>query len=359
MFYPAIVLDNNSFPSTGKIRVRIQKEYSNSINDLNWDLVNKPSFIAEGNEDPLLAYNQDFDVYVFTPFGGGENSGMFALPRVNTKGLVTKMGGPNSTEYIWVGSYFESSLGRLNIPSDKIYDTFKTGAAYGSYTLDDQNDIVLRTKSLNIPTTWKPTDSTDSFNWKKQKTDNIVSLGRYKIKITKIDYVDSSLTPKIYEDVYIGEETKYKEDGSIDKVERKFQIQCVDTKVVANKQLFSEYKQMADSFSLYVYNENTQKVTSIAFDNTGVITIKANKGSDISAEIKVSSTDIILTDGNTSVNITKDKVSLKADKEIALDANSISIGGGEKKVVCSNSDLVSFKTLDGLILSTSTKIKVG
>jgi hypothetical protein len=359
MFYPAIVINNNDFPKTGKIKVRIQREYLNPLKEIDWDLVNKPSFINEGTEQKDLSYDQDFYAYVFTPFGGKENAGFFALPRPNTKGLVTKMGDAGSTEYIWVGSYFESTNGVINCPNDEVFETSRSGAAYGNYTLEDENDIILRTKSLTLPEGWKNTDSTNSFNWKKQKTDNIISVGRKKIKIVRIDTTDAGLTPVKYEEIYMGEETTYKEDGSVDVVDHKFRVQCVGQNS-SKKQLNSIYTQKFDGVTLKVYNDSTKQESSIFFDNaTGEVTINANKGSNVTAEIKLTPTAITISEANATVSITKDTIDLKADKAVTIDAAGINIGGGEKKIVCTNSDVLSFKTVDGIELMTSSKVKIG
>jgi len=95
--YKAIVTDNSSFYNTGKIRVRIQKFYNQ---ELSWDMsvsYNQNDF----NKDLL----NDVDALVHTPIGGGNNYGLFALPQINSVGLVQFLSGDINIP-IWMGSFF-------------------------------------------------------------------------------------------------------------------------------------------------------------------------------------------------------------------------------------------------------------
>lgn len=358
MFYPALVIDNNTFASTGKIKVRIAKEY---LAPMAWDLSQNPTAVNEAY-DKNLGVDQDFYAYVLTPFGGKDNNGMYILPRPNTKGLVTKLGDEGSTQYIWVGSYFENEAGRINIPNDKLFDDHKVGASYGSYDIEDRNDILIRTKSMTMPDTFdeKKDDHINKITWAKQKTDNIVSLGKSKIKISHIDYVDANnvSNPQIYEDIYIGEEIFYKNNSQeIDRKERKIHTLCVDTFKNGGSILNSEVKQQADTFLIKVYDEKNSNTTYIEFTNKGEINITANYKNETETKLFVKPTEIKMVCKDTSIKIdNNDNIVLEAKNVVYVSSPEVRLGGGNQKVVTTNSVLNNFELPGGTILNTSSTV---
>lgn len=377
MFYPAIVLDNNSFSRDGTIKVRIASFF---LENMVWDFSNDPTFIKKGY-DELLKYDQDFNVSVLTPYGGGLNNGLFMLPRPNTKGLVTRIGDENSTKYIWVGSFSEAISEGVSIPNDRDNTSINTGAGFGSYKIDNKNDIILRTKSLDVPVNFNPDEDDPSpFDWSKNKTDNIVTIGTKKIKMTHIDFADGSLTPKVYQTFYMGKDFLYNPVTKRADIEQnKVQLDCFDLKVKTNNNesgasnedeeeptnLTSSYKQTANSFTITVNGKKKDEEGKfidiknvISITDTGEVVIYANEREENQAEIRIKPNEItIKANEDTTIVLNKDDVIVNSRDVIINATREVRLGDGNAQVVTTNSMLSNFKLAEGIILNSSQKVK--
>ena len=210
MVYSALVIDNSDYFQTGTIKVRVFNWYLASrwkydssgnkkpvqIDDLSTDpkMINEGDWnqqdIPGGNDGPT----QDFLCWVYAPIGGGTNYGMFHLPQVNERGLVSFVDG-DMHKPIWMGSYFQPLadnsqypdyvIDQVNAPNDDTtmnkdgtsYQPSNSGAPVG-----DPNAIILRTKS----TTLVPDGNSykaDKLDWSQQTTENLVLIGSDEVRV--------------------------------------------------------------------------------------------------------------------------------------------------------------------------------
>lgn len=185
MLYEALVIDNKPFYSKGKIIVRIPNFYHRNMN---WDLASEyPDLIEESEIDNEAELTNDFEAFVYSPYGGGRNFGVFFLPQINQKGLVMPIG-QGGTKFVWLGSFFEAvrddnfNVEYVNIPSDDLEQT--DGSTSGEQTMDAENEeealgknFVARFKTTN-------SDSQEGVDWQERFTSNIITVGDKEAKIT-------------------------------------------------------------------------------------------------------------------------------------------------------------------------------
>ena len=204
MIYSGIVIDNSTYFETGTIRVRMFRNYLSPRMDGDKkiavdDLSTKPSMIDDGKlKDPdtgailegISHPNQDLDAWVFAPMGGGTNYGMFHLPQVNERGIISFLEG-DLRKPVWMGSYFmplvdpSNVIEQINAPNDNVTGT-KDGVGYDLASKDrpsgDPNAIIIRTKHTELVPKGSDYDA-EKLNWQNQTTENLVLLGSDQIRV--------------------------------------------------------------------------------------------------------------------------------------------------------------------------------
>jgi len=208
MTYPAVVIDTSPFFEKGFIWVRVDEFYHGKKTR---DLSENPKEI-EDTEDPNRKGSRLVTpARIFSPLGGGRNYGIFFLPQVNERGLVTFIRGDHK-KAIWLGSMFEGkwkddeyATEYVNVPSD---DMTKEGEDSDGSLAGESNmeatdpfgtNIIIRTKRTISDGT------ADNINWQKRPTSNIISIGEEGIKIkhfNKDDGYNESI-PEKYKNIEI------------------------------------------------------------------------------------------------------------------------------------------------------------
>jgi len=358
MFLKALVLDTNDFRMTGKIRVRVASKF---FGGMVWDLSKDSSFsekgVSRGSGDDLgVVQHNDFDVYVFTPFGVGENNSLFYVPRVNSIGLVAPIGAIGSNDFVWMGGIFEQVLSdkkyeqAINIPSDKENDETMFGSINGRFTIDRDNAIILRTKSTKMPEdSSKIDDKKDWFDWKKRDTENLIVIDDFKMFQTHfIEYNGTS--PTRAQTLFMGTETTIGEDRSVTIGETKIKLQQYNTEDNVKKERSLTISD--EEIVLYNYAGTTKNVLSLS--KTAVDIFTTIDGKEV--EYRQSKNGITLTYGSTVISVANNSIGINADKAVYISAPEVRIGNTNQRIVTTTSVLDNFKIADGVILSTS---KVG
>ncbi len=180
MIYPAIVLSTENFLKNGTIRVRIAQYF---FGQMIWDLSTNSDFIKLGVNEGSGTHN-DFDAFVFSPIGGGQNYGVFLLPQENTKGLVAFMG--NTTERsstcFWLGSLFQpefntsGTLQSINFPSDKPQSNGANSDGYVNGNTNLENPDLNGALIIKLKSTDYNPQETD-----KEKVKNALNWGKIKL----------------------------------------------------------------------------------------------------------------------------------------------------------------------------------
>jgi hypothetical protein len=185
--YKAIVTDNTSFFKTGKIKVRIQNLYSGRID---WDL--SKTYDSATHNSKLF---DDLEALVFTTIGGGSGYGMFALPQINSVGLVQYLNG-NVNNPVWMGSFYipeydeKMQVSKVKIPNDQeIMEGLGSDGILKKGKQAEKNieggfgSIILRTKTTESPGTDKKPEKMD-FN--KRRSENLFVLNENEAKIVHL-----------------------------------------------------------------------------------------------------------------------------------------------------------------------------
>jgi|WetSurMetagenome_2_1015567.scaffolds.fasta_scaffold79278_3 hypothetical protein len=184
------------------------------------DLSTKPSMINEGiftdangnTGEGIDQPNQEFDCWVYSPIGGGRNYGMFHLPQVNERGIVTFLDG-DLHKPLWMGSYFmpivdpkkypsEYKIKEINVPSDDPNESGNTHSAvvddkrYGLSS--DPNALVIRTKHTTLEKSGSDYTA-KKIDWLQQNTDNLVYVGTDAIRLKRYDTWDNTTLKKYQE----------------------------------------------------------------------------------------------------------------------------------------------------------------
>lgn len=202
MIYKARVIDTSMFPKTGKIRVR-RFDTAHGENDTE-DLSKFPKSISELSEpvmingQPAIKHN-DQEAFVYSPFGGGYDYGMFYLPQVNSVGLISDLGNTNDVSnlgnYVWLGAIYDYTPEKIglsekegcqepsnvNVPGLNNFD--EDGISGGYCENDLLNSLVIKTKSTYLDDPLTPQDSVDTMNWKNRPIENLIVINDKKIEI--------------------------------------------------------------------------------------------------------------------------------------------------------------------------------
>lgn len=261
MFFTALCTDNSKFWSTGKISVRVFKYSGMPLfvkgKPTNYDDLKTLSVLREtsrGDKD----IEQDFEAMVFTPLGGGKNYGLFMLPQINSKGIVTFLDGDFSKP-LWVGSFFGNrydsnglQTGNINIPNDKPEEegTNKDGIIGGEKKISgNESTIILRTRHTE--------SSDEGVDWEKQNTENLVSIGDSLVRL-RHNTMWSNNTIKKYQETMI-----YKDSNNSDKETIQLDVNNIDGKKRGYLKLTE------DSFKIILTNGNTGDTTIFEINVSG------------------------------------------------------------------------------------------
>lgn len=348
--YQAIVTDNTSFFITGKIMVRIQKFYNET---LNWDM--------SKNYDDKEYWKElmnDIPAFVHTTIGGGSNYGMLSLPQINSAGIVQFLNGDYRNP-VWMGSifvpeYVDKKI-NLNIPNDNI-DSEGIGSS-GLYegtkkTKSKSSAIILRTKSTESSTGNKP----DNMNFDKKRSENLIVLSDAEARLVhfskwidknkgnnstidqfeEITINSSTTTPSV--DIKITENNatpaKLKTTGiRITPSEASLEVMSKEKKII------SKVSATTDGISISSVNtsnskDNTlivQTPTNIIINNKSLMITMGKSSSGVqeivisspSGNIRLSGKEVILGDGGGYVMVKDNKLPVKLKDGSILKASNV------------------------------------
>lgn len=349
--YQAIVTDNSLFFNTGKIRVRVQSHFNG---EFNWDLsqnYNASEFIEELAQD-LLAI-------VYTPIGGGSGHGMFALPQVNSIGLVQFMNG-NIQKPIWMGSFFRPEydenrkLLRVNVPNDQpqYEGNGSDGITQGSNGIGEKKieggfgTLILRTKTTKGPGRDRDPKNMD-FN--EQRTENLIVVTEDKYHMThfsKWEKEGDNATAKQFEELKM---------GTVDGVP---QVDVQVTDIVRDKKKTTGLKINNSEVSLVVNDESKNLESSISSTSDGINIKARNTKDDKNTNISLNNKEIILSNDKVSILVEGNEISLSAPNgKLRLSGKEVLIGDGGGYVVVSDVPGFSMRMEDGAILKASSKVQ--
>ena len=322
MIYSAICLDNTMYFTTGTILARVFAYYisprlsgeaSNKklvqVDDLSTDpkMINEGQYTdsdgatGEGPDKP----HQEFPCWVYSPMGGGKNYGMFHMPQVNEKGLVTFLDG-DLHKPLWLGSYFmpildpakypsEYKIKEINIPSD---DPSEAGNKNSSVVDDkryglasDPNALVIRTKHTTLEKSGSDYKA-DKIDWLQQDTDNLVYIGTNAIRLKRYDTWDKGKLKK-YQEFVMMPDSK----GN--------PIISTTVNDIDGKKL-SVVTQSENAFSVYIHSDKGDFTWSVTGGDTGINLID-QFGNKIIGDAKGIKIDTTANSGS--------KIVLIADKE--------------------------------------------
>lgn len=341
MIYEALVLENEQFFSKGKIRVRIADFYNLPMQ---WDLSGSVKQIAEGTTKDS---HKDFDVYVFSPIGGGYDFGAFFLPSVNTRGLVCCIGSENNYKMFWLGSIFypiydqDKKMIDINIPSDDTggFEEDKTADMIKKY----QGSLVF--KMYNTELTNKNNPNADKLNWSKLNASNLLVINKDKVLIHHPTRYDSQRNELDYQEIKVSKEAtelsmvvKSNKDTiaknysiSMSNKENNLEI-AIKAENVAGKKLSSIT--MTDSIINISTFINSKEMSSIVMDKDGITLSKEDKA-------------IVLSKDNISINAEKSPIFV-IGKEVRLGQNNVRI--------LTTTQSGSFTTQNGMVIQASNTI---
>lgn len=312
MFYKARVISNNKFASTGKITVRVFKD---SAADTWEDLSNIPDTIKQSlslikNAGKRYIKSKDSEAYVFSPFGGGFDYGMFMLPQPNSLGVVTEIQNENNEdliEYIWLGAVSFSNDGSVMIPSrsEKDVNGINNGANISSRT-----GFVLKTKSTEYNSS-ADANIVNKLNFSRNAFTNLIVVDETE---TKIYHRNISKNPK---------------NGT----SRILSTSCF---TLGENGIEGFVKPYTDG------SEDLENYTSFELDSTGRINLKRLKKDQGTVTLKVD--DYLGMDGQSDpvASITQEistknysVTSMLTEKEItsSIDNNYITLKGGDEKSI--------------------------
>jgi len=359
MIYPAIVLDNSMFLSRGTIRVRVSQYY---FKEMVWNLSSSPDFIQEGiNKD--TGSHRDFEAFVFSPIGGGENYGAFFLPQVNSKGLVAFVGNTieRSNVCFWLGSlvsptYNRTELETLNFPSDKPLANGATSNGFENKTTNlDNTDLngalIIRLKSTHYDV--NETDKTktqDNLNWEKSNNENFILINKNKIIIHHSSEFDSSQHELTSEDITID-----KNNISLKINKTLYSGDTIDASKDKNVYLnLNKDDSNKINFSLIAEDLETKssnKITSA--DNS--LTLQSTKNNDASIiTIEPDNTTIVAKDN--TILIDKKGITLNAEKSsVYVVAKDVHLGAEDSHIVTTTYSGY-FELPNGMVIRSSDTI---
>lgn len=380
MLFMAQVLDVSEFFSTGKIKVRIDK---NTNSKMSWDMgameeAEREKYIARGNvselngkivfgstEGTIVGTNDDY-AWVYTPIGGGKNYGLLFLPKKNTRGVVSTL--ENKNEYVWMGSIYDgfssfSTEDFLNVPSDKLENegniSVKKSDDGSIDNFDgDENTLVLRLKST----------SENNVGWEKNPTENLFVVDKDRIQVRHVNEWKKTTTGsgksevttfelKKYKELFFTEnETGLKSINNDSKIHN--DISIVDDEIVASSKLYDKDGKITRSSEI-----------NMSVEDSARISLTTNPSDDVFCTIGIEDQKIILTvNKNSTTDTTKNpmvfemdfsanQISLNAEKIVIGSEGQVTIGTGLYNILATTTD--SPIKVETTVLVPIKKIKVG
>ena len=350
MIYPALVIDNATFYTTGTIRVRIQNYFYGTMI---WDLSQNTSAVTDGYNATTKTH-QDFDAYVFSPIGGGKNYGIFYLPEPNTKGFVAFTGNAveRGNSCFWMGSVFEptmsgKTLDSINIPSDQISanGANSDGFVNGSKNSDIYDGaLVIRLKSTAIKNLTAQTNpDADALNWEKNNTENLIVINKDKILIHHASTYDNSQKELTFQEINLSPDTTT--------ITLSSKNNSSDTAKTAKLQLLNNG---SFGFNLSMTDVNN-KVSSSISSLDGIMIIDNTIDKNVS-NISMNSSGIAISYNDASINLDTDATISTTSGNVYVVGKEIHIGQGNARVVTTSSGSGSYNFENGLILDASETI---
>lgn len=344
MFFEALVINTDTFFERGTIIVRISKFY---LRKMQWDLTeNYPDFMEDNNED-AEGFTEDYEAYVYSPYGGGSNFGTFFLPQVNQRGLVTPLD-KHLKKFVWMGSFFKPErdenwdVTKVDVPSN---DMNKEGPeGYG--VLNAEPNMLENEKETNFVARFKTTDksSVEGLTWEDRPTSNIVSIGDNSFFIThfsKDNGWDDEHTPKLWTTYKM---EKDENDNDITELKR------TDVENEKEQRLALAFIDSKESFVSEIKNNKDDKSSKI-LQNESNITINIDDGGDEysfnlsseDGEMKIvvnNNNEIILNkDGELKINL-EDKLELNSGGDIIINPDgTVTIGSNGTSFVARYDEL--------------------
>lgn len=347
--YKALVTDTSCFKETGKIKTRVSI-FNNFF--IEKDLLDK--YNKDDYEDSVVT---DRLTFILSPYGGGYNCGMFALPQVNSQGLVSFIDG-NLNLPIWMGSLNSievsgSFLEQSDVPSDILIQEkssvdFDTENEETKRNIEDKNSFVIRTKTNELDQ--NNLDDFDKMNWRSNPTENGLVMSKKHFQIIHKDEEASfsGLTMNNKQDYSIDLSHKIIEEGIIDESGE------VDEEDIIDK---SSVKLGRKGFLVEVKSE-TKEITIDANDKIRLFLKKDGQ----ETEIYQDENRIILKNSDCVIEIKQpeeggsNEINISAPT-IRLDSKNIMLGAGSNRVVTSSSDF-TMTLEDGTILNSAKNVRL-
>lgn len=180
MIYRALVVQNDTFLTEGFVWVRLD----NTTNGINYDLHKDPENLIT-NEIKSRRNGSDYadyyrggcsKAYVCSPFGGGEGYGMFTIPQINSRVIVSNIDN-DIYEYVVLGSVFDNKAGKIDLPKDNSINNPNVSENDRKIT-DINGSLVIAMKHTELADPLNAKDSKDMLDWAKRPVENLLVLNR-------------------------------------------------------------------------------------------------------------------------------------------------------------------------------------
>ncbi len=346
--YRALVTDTSCFEETGKIKTKISIFNNFYVENNLLD-----GYSADKHKESI---SRDRLTSIMTPYGGGYNCGMFALPQMNSQGLVSFIDGDPELP-IWIGSVNLSKtsgdfLEYSDVPSDNLFQE-KSSVDFDALkketkkTYKNKNSFIIRTKTNELD----QNDLTDynKINWEVNQTENGLIMNKENLQL--IHKHDSNsfnglimnndenysveLSHKIIDDDFLDE------DGNIDEesvIEKSSILLGKSGVIISNKENEKEITIEANN-KIRLFLKKDNQTTEIYQDENTIRLINA----DCVIEMKQ------LASGLNEINISAPKV--------RIDSKEIFLGAGDNRIVTSTSDF-TMTLEDGTILNSAKNVRL-
>lgn len=359
--YQAIVTDNSDFYSTGRIKVRVQNFYNGK---LNWDL--SQGYNAKEFPKDIL---EDISALIYTPIGGGSGHGLFALPQVNSVGVVQYLNG-NINKPMWMGSFFNPTIDpdtgkvlKVNVPNDNPQqegsgsDGIIKGPtdAKAKKNIDGPDgSVIFRMKSTKAP---GADEDPKNMDFNEQRTENLIVFNEEKINFTHFSKWDDSTDQsklKQWEEIELGTQKEYDINGNVIEEYPEINIKVSEEKSGGTLKTLS-VKINNDKVSLEVIDGDI--VTDLGINSAGVEIVSYNSKSKSSTSFEQTPERITLAGKDASVVIDQDEVILSSEKKVRISAKKLILGNNGGHLMGVNNLGEPIETRDGYTMF-STSIEV-
>ena len=332
----ARVIDNSEFINTGKIRVRIEK--FSTISSMR-DLGDYPSCVLDGmkyvkyNGETVLT-NEDTDVSIMSPIGGGFDFGIFYLPQVNSLGYVEEIGDgvTSSFDYVWVGGCVDKDSKGINIPSSTL--TTNNGVEpTGTVNVENINgSLIIKLKSTVLEDVTDPVKSQKTMKWQERKTENLVILNKEGIDVYHNTLDDSN---------------EIKKTTNISLNEEGISINYFDTDYTGNVGLNNNGKFTINSKK----GEDEERSITSTPEGTEILFKKGGKGTVVTQ----TESGIGLSSGDNNVLVNESQVNIVGDTINVSAKGKVNLGTEGRRVLLCPADTSSIE-VGNVTLTASDKI---